>query len=215
MARLPQPGSDDGVWGAILNDFLTASHNEDGTLKNAIVTKAVLAPAVRQAIDDKADGSSLSAVALSGSYTDLTNKPTAAALAAHTHVSTEITDFTAATRSALDEALIPGANITLARNVVSGKITVASTPVPGPQGPQGEQGLPGAVGLQGVQGVVGAKGDTGEAGEAGPAGETGEPGPVGPYALHSLPTYILEANQTVSDVPSDFPEGGLVFKKTS
>lgn len=33
--RLPQPGSDDGVWGEILNQFLTVEHNADGTLKQA------------------------------------------------------------------------------------------------------------------------------------------------------------------------------------
>lgn len=31
MARLPIPGSDDGTWGDILNDFLSAQHNSDGT----------------------------------------------------------------------------------------------------------------------------------------------------------------------------------------
>jgi len=31
--RLPTPGSDDGAWGTILNDFLTVEHNPDGTLK--------------------------------------------------------------------------------------------------------------------------------------------------------------------------------------
>lgn len=35
MSRLPTPGSDDGKWGDILNDFLAVSHNSDGTLKNA------------------------------------------------------------------------------------------------------------------------------------------------------------------------------------
>ncbi len=33
MARLPNPGSDNGTWGTILNDFLTQAHNDDGTLK--------------------------------------------------------------------------------------------------------------------------------------------------------------------------------------
>ena len=33
MTRLPQPGSDDGTWGTILNDFLSVEHNTDGTLK--------------------------------------------------------------------------------------------------------------------------------------------------------------------------------------
>lgn len=33
MARLPVPGSDDGVWGSVLNDYLAVEHNTDGTLK--------------------------------------------------------------------------------------------------------------------------------------------------------------------------------------
>lgn len=33
MSRLPTPGSDSGVWGSILNDFLSVEHNSDGSLK--------------------------------------------------------------------------------------------------------------------------------------------------------------------------------------
>ena len=55
---------------------------------------------------------------------------------------------------------------------------------------------------------------TGTQGEPGEQGATGEPGPVGGYAPYTLPTYILEANQGVEDLPNDFPEGGLVFKKS-
>lgn len=33
MSRLPIPGSDNDVWGNILNDFLSIEHNADGTLK--------------------------------------------------------------------------------------------------------------------------------------------------------------------------------------
>ncbi len=33
MSRLPVPGSDSGVWGDILNDYLEVEHNADGTLK--------------------------------------------------------------------------------------------------------------------------------------------------------------------------------------
>lgn len=33
MARLPTPGSDNGTWGSILNDYLNVSHKSDGTLK--------------------------------------------------------------------------------------------------------------------------------------------------------------------------------------
>ncbi|HSX32713.1 MAG TPA: hypothetical protein VLF91_00025 [Candidatus Saccharimonadales bacterium] len=35
MSRLPTPGSDDDVWGQILNDFLSQSLNPDGSLKPA------------------------------------------------------------------------------------------------------------------------------------------------------------------------------------
>lgn len=35
MSRLPIPGSDDGTWGEILNDFLCMAHNADGTLKDS------------------------------------------------------------------------------------------------------------------------------------------------------------------------------------
>jgi len=44
MARLPQPGGDDGNWGTILNEFLGQVHNTDGTLKPNIVDSAALAP---------------------------------------------------------------------------------------------------------------------------------------------------------------------------
>lgn len=40
MARLPNPGGDDGTWGQVLNDFLETSHESDGTLKSSAVTGA-------------------------------------------------------------------------------------------------------------------------------------------------------------------------------
>src|SRR3989344_7784494 len=38
MARLPVPGSDDGTWGDILNEFLEVGHNSDGSVKNVVKT---------------------------------------------------------------------------------------------------------------------------------------------------------------------------------
>ncbi len=35
MIRLPTPGSDNGAWGTILNDFLSVEHAADGTLKTS------------------------------------------------------------------------------------------------------------------------------------------------------------------------------------
>ena len=39
MPRLPIPGSDDGTWGDILNEFLRTEHNPDGTQKTVPVAK--------------------------------------------------------------------------------------------------------------------------------------------------------------------------------
>ncbi|HEX6258481.1 MAG TPA: hypothetical protein VFZ48_03305 [Candidatus Saccharimonadales bacterium] len=42
MARLPTPGSDDGTWGDILNDFLQVAHDTSGTLKANSVDSSAL-----------------------------------------------------------------------------------------------------------------------------------------------------------------------------
>jgi hypothetical protein len=36
MTRLPVPGSDDGTWGQVLNDYLELEHNPDGTHRVAV-----------------------------------------------------------------------------------------------------------------------------------------------------------------------------------
>lgn len=42
MVRLPQPGGDSGSWGSILNEYLSVSHKNDGTLKvNSVNTAAI------------------------------------------------------------------------------------------------------------------------------------------------------------------------------
>lgn len=42
VARLPNPGSDNGTWGTILNEFLKVEHNDDGSLKlrASVIAKA-------------------------------------------------------------------------------------------------------------------------------------------------------------------------------
>ena len=47
MARLPIPGSDDGTWGTILNNFLDVSHNQDGSL----IPSAVASTGAEQTIN--------------------------------------------------------------------------------------------------------------------------------------------------------------------
>lgn len=72
-ARLPIPGSDDGTWGQILNDFLSQVHNSDGTLKDIPQSKIQNLTADLAA---RAKTTDLAPVATSGKYDDLTNKPT-------------------------------------------------------------------------------------------------------------------------------------------
>lgn len=43
MARLPVSGSDDGVWGTILNDYLSQAHASNGALKSGTVTNDTVA----------------------------------------------------------------------------------------------------------------------------------------------------------------------------
>jgi len=60
MARLPQPGSDQGTWGDVLNDYLSQSHAADGSLKadsvggpqlktNAVTATAILDGTITEA----------------------------------------------------------------------------------------------------------------------------------------------------------------------
>jgi hypothetical protein len=44
MARLPNPGGDNGTWGDVLNEFLGTVHNDNGTLKDNVVSSSALAP---------------------------------------------------------------------------------------------------------------------------------------------------------------------------
>ncbi len=51
MTRLPTPGSDEGQWGQILNDYLSKSHKSDGSLKDSVVATANLSQEVRDKIN--------------------------------------------------------------------------------------------------------------------------------------------------------------------
>lgn len=44
VARLPQPGSDNGTWGDILNEYLSQTLKSDGTIKDDAVTTSAIAP---------------------------------------------------------------------------------------------------------------------------------------------------------------------------
>lgn len=42
MARLPQPGADDGIWGDVLNEYLRVAHDSEGAIKNGAIDSAAL-----------------------------------------------------------------------------------------------------------------------------------------------------------------------------
>lgn len=73
MARLPQPGGDAGNWGQLLNDYLSQSHNGDGTLKP--IAQSTITN-LQADLASKVTSGTLAPVATSGSYADLTAKPT-------------------------------------------------------------------------------------------------------------------------------------------
>lgn len=62
MTRLPTPGSDDGAWGTILNDYLAQSHNSDGTLKSGIISETNLDSATLTKLNSGGSGGGVASV---------------------------------------------------------------------------------------------------------------------------------------------------------
>ena len=65
MSRLPVPGSDIGTWGQVLNDFLSVSHDTDGTIK----TNAVSVASIQ---DNSVAGSKIQTSSVSASKLNIT-----------------------------------------------------------------------------------------------------------------------------------------------
>lgn len=158
MPRLPQPGSDQGKWGDILNDYLSQSHNPNGTLKPGIVTTSNLA----QDVQDKID-------VIAGQQGPTGPSGPTGATGPQGPVGST------------------GASGTSGPQGVAGPTGASGTPgALGPQGPtgytgpQGVQGVPGAIGATGPSGPTGPAGATGAASTVpGPTGPTGATGPSG------------------------------------
>lgn len=155
MARLPQPGGDQGQWGQILNDYLSQVHNTDGTLKDAVVTEAKLsAPVV----------SKLNVVAGQQGPTG----PTGATGAQGS------TGPAGATGAQGTQGVVGATG----PQGIAG--TTGATGAQGATGSQGIQGIAGATGAQGSAGPAGATGSQGATGPQGVAGTTGATGASGP-----------------------------------
>lgn len=113
MTRLPTPGSDDGNWGAILNDYLVQSHKTDGTIKDNIITEANLATAVRDKVN---------AVASSGA----TNLSTTAAASTVTIASDTGSDATVSSATTSTAGVLSATDKTKLDGIAAGA-TVNST----------------------------------------------------------------------------------------
>lgn len=164
MTRLPQPGSDDGTWGDILNDFLKVSHNTDGSLKAGSLDGATgpQGPA-------GATGATGPQGATGSSATGATGSQGATG-------SVGATGSQGATGSGATGATGPSGSAgpqgsTGATGAV-GATGVGSTGATGPDGATGPQGATGADGSDGDDGSDGATGATGPAGATGPSALT-------------------------------------------
>ena len=133
MTRLPQPGSDAGQWGDILNEFLTQAHNTDGTLKDDSVASAQLAPNSVQG-SAIADGSVTAAkldpgIIIGGTIAD--NSITTIKLVDNAVTNAKVDAATRASLSKADSASQPGhphaiADVTNLQTTLDGKQAVGS-----------------------------------------------------------------------------------------
>lgn len=158
MPRLPQPGGDEGSWGAILNDFLSQVHNTDGSLKDSSITEDKLDAITRAKINTV--GGPIGATGPSGA----TGPTGATGVAGATGVGAT------------------GATGAVGLQGATGAVgDVGATGSTGPAGLQGATGAgaTGATGPQGEAGSTGTQGATGPQGEAGDTGATGATGPAG------------------------------------
>ncbi|HCR55871.1 TPA: hypothetical protein DIV49_02765 [Candidatus Saccharibacteria bacterium] len=126
MPRLPIPGSDEGTWGDILNAYLQAAHNADGSLKNNTVSASKIQDAtISEAKLDTALAAKVNSVA--GDPTmggDLSGTASNAQIAAGAVGTTELAS------NAVTTAKITDANVTTAKiadsNVTTAKLNNAA-----------------------------------------------------------------------------------------
>lgn len=120
MARLPQPGADNGTWGDILNEYLSQSHTPDGSIKNdavaaaqiqdGTITETLLSSGVQTKLNQGAPTwSSLSgkpAVVAAGATITSARQAISAAAEATVSDITEAIDYAAAPTGSNDTAML-------------------------------------------------------------------------------------------------------------
>lgn len=208
MVRLPIPGSDEGEWGKILNEYLSQAHKFDGTLKDSIITNSNLAQDVKDKIDIVAGqqgatgatgpsgpSGAVGATGIAGA----SGVPGVQGLTGATGPAGADGTSVTITGSVATAAALPG-TLTLADagkgyitnddghlHVWSGTNFTDVGTVRGPSGPQG------AIGATGSQGPIGSTGATGSAGPSGPSGTpgaVGATGATGPSGASGTPSTV-------------------------
>lgn len=133
----------------------------------------------------------------SGSYNDLTNKPTD--LATQSYVNQKIAE---ASLSGGEVDLSAYATIDFVEQEIE-KIELT----PGPQGPKGEKG---DIGPQGLQGLKGDKGEVGPQGIQGPKGDKGDPGTTTWEGITNKPTNLATESFVTQKIAEASLSGGGV-----
>lgn len=186
MTRLPIPGSDSGNWGTILNDYLSAAHKEDGTLKDNVISTEHLS----EDLQDK-----VNTIAGQQGATGVTGQTGASGPQGASGVTGA--SGTPGQAGATGPTGTPGAvgatgpSGTSGTNGATGATgaTGASSTIPGPTGatgPQGPQGEPGPAATVGATGASGIPGTAGASGTPGQAGATGATGPAGATTIGGI-----------------------------
>lgn len=147
MTRLPTPGGDEGNWGSILNDYLSAAHNTDGTLKPGTITTDTLS----QEVQDK-----LNTIAGQQGATGATGATGSTG-----------PQGPSGTPGNQGPSGVPGTNGATGASGIPGQA--------GATGATGTTGQTGATGSTGVAGAPGTQGATGPAGTTSWSGITDKP----------------------------------------
>lgn len=148
MARLPQPGGDQGSWGGVLNDFLSVSLTTDGEIKDGIVSENNLDTAVKAKLNTVGGASPVSSVAgktgdvtLSAGDVGLGNVNNTADSAKPISSATQTALNAKADSSAVTSGLATKADASAVASALNGKIDVSQKGAVDGVATLGESGL--------------------------------------------------------------------------